>query len=147
MLLEQKETEMRRHANFNWIFVLSSDEVFSWPACWINEWKPLLANDIKPQATSGAERRQKCELKKREPDAADGQQCRKWEKMRTFLPCPGGSVNQSKVPKCIPASSPLLSSPSTWSSLSVPTSRLSVQLQSSFPEYYSPQPSSTPPNC
>lgn len=66
--------------------------------------------------------------------------------VNTLAP-PRRKLHQSKGPKCIPASSPLLCSPPTWSSLSVPISRLSVQLQSSFLEYNSPQPSSTPSNC
>lgn len=93
--------------------LLASDEFFSWPACCINEWKHLLANDTRPQAISGAERRQKCELKEREPDTEDAQQRRKWGNKRCehSCPSPGGNFGQSKGPKCIPASSPLLSSP------------------------------------
>ena len=75
--------------------LLASDELFSWTARWINEWKHLLANDTRPQAISGAETRQKCELKEREPDAADGQQCRKWDNKRCEYSCPAQEETSS----------------------------------------------------
>lgn len=93
--------------------LLASDEFFSWPARCINEWKHLLANDTRPQAISGAERRQKCELKERESQILKmGNSAESGEtKDANTLARPGGNFNQSKDAKCIPASSPPLPSP------------------------------------
>ena len=110
--------------------------------------KHLLANDTRPQAISGAETRQKCELKEREPDAADGQQCRKWDNKRCEHSCP--TQEETFIsPKAPNASQP----PALCSLLLLPGVPFlfpfpdSVSSSSSFLEYNSPQPSSTPPNC